>query len=93
MVCRAWEGLCVQISHQLVEEALASTSCGACTCSSLKFPIWVCVNPVQDKIRPAGPYIADGAGVAKKSLECKPTVEAQEREESKQDRRWNGHQT
>lgn len=53
----------------------------------------MCVIPVQDKIRPAGPYIADGAGVAKKSLECKPTVEAQEREESKQDRRWNGHQT
>lgn len=47
----------------------------------------VCVNPIQDKIRPAGPYIADGAGVAKKSLECKPTVEAQERAESKQDRR------
>lgn len=52
----------------------------------------VCVNPnrgypIQDKIRPARPYIADGAGVAKKSLDCKPTVEAQGREESKQARR------
>lgn len=49
---------------------------------SVCVPLCVCVNPnrgypIQDKIRPGRPYIADGAWVAKKSLEYKPTVEAQ----------------
>lgn len=54
--------------------------------------VHLCVNPnkgypIQDKIRPARPYTADGAGAAKKSPGwCKPTVEAQGREERKQDR-------
>ena len=58
---------------------------------NLSVCVCMCVNanrgyPIQDKIRPARPYIADGAGVAKKSPGCRPTVEAQGRGESKQDR-------
>ncbi|RVE63653.1 hypothetical protein OJAV_G00138510 [Oryzias javanicus] len=55
----------------------------------------VCVNPprvypIRDKIRPGRPYTADGAGVSKKSLECKA---AEGRKRSEQDRCRNGHQT
>lgn len=54
--------------------------------------VHLCVNPnkgypIQDKIRPARPYTADGAEAAKKSPGwCKPTVGVREREERKQDR-------
>lgn len=34
--------------------------------------------PIQDKISPARPYTADGAVVAKKSLQSEPTVEHKE---------------
>lgn len=96
----ACEGLCVQDSHQLAEEPWQPLKAGGHVHTDVSGSLFECVwvnpnrgYPIQDKIRPARPYIADRAGVAKKSPECKPTVEAKGREESKKDRHWNGHQT
>lgn len=64
-----------------------SSSHFVCVCVS------VSVNPnrgypIQDKIRPARPYIADRAGVAKKSLRCKPASSRQRGEQAGLPLKW-----
>lgn len=87
----------MQVGHQLAQdpqESLKAEGHVHAGVSGSQFEsvcVCACVNPnrgypIQDKIRPARPYIADGAGEAKKSLEFKPTLEAQGREERKPDR-------